>query len=611
MKFSSLFTLAALCGTLCVSAAEKPFRQTYPLDPAKVKANAARVAADLKDKPQWQKSVIAYYSVPAMSDIRRLSDTFPTDGEACGTLNVIAAKGEYEPASFVIYPRANVDKFELKVTDLKSKKGGTIPASAVDLKLIKIWYQSGQGWYGFFADCLTRTLVPEMLVNDENLVQVHPATQDNYVRYSNRDGSISYQWMSANMMVVNYSQDNQAQQGLITDAKTLQPVVLNKDEFKQFFATVHVPVSAENGIYTGEIQFIADGKKVGAAPLKVRVLPFELPRPRTNYNLDKEFFLCLYGTPHRNLKTLQNLARHNSLHAKGFPYINVFEPENFTADVKLAKEAGIETNMLFCGAKAADVAAGTPPTGDQAKKLRELKRIIQRSAELCKKELGHTNFLSYGIDEAGPSVIRRERAAWALAHDAGGKVMVSTGAWRKLLFALDYMIVPGMPSPGRVDEMNLFHESNPDALVGWYGNPHSGPENPDYNRRIHGMMAYKGNYDVSANYTWWRNNWNDMATPWEEGLRNIVLVLGCSDGVIDTLEWEGIREGLDDIRYATKLKQLSLQAMKHKNGEVQLLGRRAMSYLAYYDADREDLNAFRLETINYIIQLEKALNGGK
>ena len=157
MKYSSILALAALCGTLCVSAAEKPFRQTYPLDPAKVKANAERVAADLKDKPQWQKTILTYYAVPAMSDIRRLSDVFPTDGEACGTLNVIAAQGEYEPASFVIYPRKNVDKFELKVTDLTSKKGGKIPASEVDLKLIKIWYQSGQAWCGFFADCLTRT----------------------------------------------------------------------------------------------------------------------------------------------------------------------------------------------------------------------------------------------------------------------------------------------------------------------------------------------------------------------------------------------------------------------------------------------------------------------
>ena len=109
-----------------------------------------------------------------------------------------------------------------------------------------------------------------------------------------------------------------------------------------------------------------------------------------------------------------------------------------------------------------------------------------------------------------------------------------------------------------------------------------------------------------------RNSWAAEIEKWDH-LKGMTysLVLGSRDGVLDTLEWEGIREGADDIRYATKLKLLATEAMKHKSGDVQLLGRRAMSYLAYFDAEREDLNAFRLETINYIIQLQNALNGGK
>ena len=43
-------TLAA--GAVLLSAADG-FRQTYPLDPAKVKQNEARVQADLKSVPAW------------------------------------------------------------------------------------------------------------------------------------------------------------------------------------------------------------------------------------------------------------------------------------------------------------------------------------------------------------------------------------------------------------------------------------------------------------------------------------------------------------------------------------------------------------------------------
>ena len=52
------------------------------------------------------------------------------------------------------------------------------------------------------------------------------------MRYSNGDGSVDYRWMSAMFSVVNYSRDNQANQALINDAATLQPCVLNPDEFK-------------------------------------------------------------------------------------------------------------------------------------------------------------------------------------------------------------------------------------------------------------------------------------------------------------------------------------------------------------------------------------------
>ena len=38
-----------------------------------------------------------------------------------------------------------------------------------------------------------------------------------------------------------------------------------------------------------------------------------------------------------------------------------------------------------------------------------------------------------------------------------------------------------------------------------------------------------------------------------------------------------------------------------------MLGRNALSFLAYSDEKRDDLNATRLEIINYILQLRKAL----
>ncbi len=619
-KVSAIFALAAIGAGLSLGSAicaadpaGKTFRQVYDLDKGKVSVYTKQIAADLEKIPEWKKAPAFYYAVPAMSDIPRLPDAYPADGIPGGTLLIAAAKGEFEPASIVIAPLNDVDSFTLKASALKDDAGNTIPASAFDIKMVKVWYQAGSGWYGYFADALQRVKVPEMLLNDENLVRVVDKTKDNYVRYNNMDGTVSYQWMSANFMVTNYQFTNQANMGLIADAKELQPVVLNKNEFKQYFITLKVPANAKAGLYSGAVDLIADGKVIGKAPVSVRVLPFALPAPKANYDRNKGFYLSMYGSSNRNPNILKNLSEHNATLPMGFPFLDVFSPEMAEADIKMAKECGISTDMIFSGAEGVGLALWGKKEnlkGDNLRKLERLEKILSRTNALAKKLLGHTNYYSYGIDEGGPGTIRAERAAWKAGHDNGGKIMVSSGPHKELIFALDYLIQPGAPSPNRTAIVNQFHESNPDGLCGWYANPHTGPENPDYFRRVHGLQSYKSNYDVAANYTWWRNNWNDMATPYEEFLRGLVLVYACRDTVIDTITWEGVREGFDDAKYASYLKDLSLEAAGSKNGDVMELGRRTLAWLAYLDEARCGLDTFRLECTDKILELRKALNKG-
>ena len=169
-----------------------------------------------------------------------------------------------------------------------------------------------------------------------------------------------------------------------------------------------------------------------------------------------------------------------------------------------------------------------------------------------------------------------------------------------------------MPTPHRAGEVARFKDANPDALTGWYANPHSGPENPDYFRRLHGMMACKADYDVSANYCWWRNNWNDMAVPYEPNLRALVMVYGARDGVLDTLAWEGVREGLDDVRYTTLLRQRATALLDNSRGAAAASkARRALSFLAYWDERRDDIAAYRAECIRLILDLETTTEGDR
>ena len=58
----------------------------------------------------------------------------------------------------------------------------------------------------------------------------------------------------------------------------------------------------------------------------------------------------------------------------------------------------------------------------------------------------------------------------------------------------------------------------------------------------------------------------------------MVFVYGMADGVIDTLQWEGFREGVDDIRYATLLHGLAVKAAASTNLDTIYAGAEALQW---------------------------------
>jgi hypothetical protein len=75
------------------------------------------------------------------------------------------------------------------------------------------------------------------------------------------------------------------------------------------------------------------------------------------------------------------------------------------------------------------------------------------------------------------------------------------------------------------------------------------------------------------------------------------------NGVVDTIAWEGYREGVDDVRYVTKLGQMISDADKSSNKRAKEAAGRARAYLKTIDAEDDDLNAVRSKIIGYIMEL--------
>ena len=85
------------CLTACAMA-DTP----YPVALAAAKDNLAKVQA-LRPGAYWKDAPFAVCAVDPLSGIRRTPDLFPVDGDFTGPVRLMAAQGEYEGASFLLF----------------------------------------------------------------------------------------------------------------------------------------------------------------------------------------------------------------------------------------------------------------------------------------------------------------------------------------------------------------------------------------------------------------------------------------------------------------------------------------------------------------------------
>ena len=566
-------------------------------------------SGDLADAP------VVVYGVPAMSSTKRLPHIHPDDGQLNELIGGIAAQGEYTPLSFVVVPLTDVEQLEVRATDLVGD-AGVIAADHVDIKVVKVWYQTGTAWHSYFADSTRRTLVPELLLNDESLIRVDHETQDNYLRVDYPDGP-EYVWISAPPEVDDGAFNHHLEP--VADSPVLLPVTLEAGDAKQFWITIQVPQQAAAGFYEGSIELLADGAVVTELALPLRVLPFELPAPRTYHDLDQPFYSMMYNTAqldaHLELNggdwelaeaklraELRNMREHNLYNhlLRGKREMNEAYEPIFVRSLELIKEAGFHP-PLFGGFSS----SGTFFFSKQANPVGFARylRDAARAMELIKEYLGHSQVHMFGFDEPSMRILLAQQEGWRELHRLGARIYSTSKDTH-------YPVVGYAENTANYSGTVSREKSAKWHAVGQqimnYAGPHTGPENPEFNRRIHGLQLYKAWYDGTGNYKYYDQHkiWNDFAST---RFRGFNMVYPTQTGVIDTMAWEAFREGVDDVRYATKLKLLAAEAAQSSDVDVMYAGKKAQLWLELVDERAADLNTIRLEMIHYILDLRQHL----
>ncbi len=579
------------------------------------------------------------YVVSPIKDANRaiLPSAAAVPGVLSDTLNVVATPGEYEPASFVVRPERDIERLTFHVTDLKATTGRRIAASAVDLKVVKCWYVASDAEH-FNEGVFNRgefVLTPELLLNDDSLVLVDYERKRNYVRLAYADDytgerldpgdppAPGYYWIS------NPDHDTGADriEFPVNDAPTLRPVAIRGGENKQFWVTVHVPDDAAAGVYEGRINLKAGGEAMGGVALRMRVLPFRLAEPKTCYDPNEEFHSSIYyneicdpvtdtsflRNPKQVRADLANLYAHGVTNPIVRQWQDFFKLESLGYVMRVRQELGVRTKTMFY--------RGTPPhTFYELGGAEAVKAQVRKVMDFV-KPWGIEEVYFYGIDEAlqgkdeGLQRLLSQRPMWEAVHEAGGKAYSagvrvghyagtkSEGGNFELIGDLQDMLVCHGP-PSR-EEAARWHSVG--HKVACYANPQSGKEEPERYRRNFGILLWRSNYDAAMTfaYMWLPHSilcWNDFAGP-VGGYRAYNMVYPTDDGVIDTVQWEGYREGIDDIRYATTLMQAIAAAKHSKDDAAVALAAEAERYIEQVDLSG-DLDGVRVQIIGYILRLK-------
>jgi hypothetical protein len=531
------------------------------------------------------------YGVKAISNNRVLPSTVFHFGELDKPLLVTLCPGEYEPTSFAIRAWQNLTDLTVQASDLHSGPN-SIAASHVDVKTVKLWYRGCSNGieYTHCPGGPQRVLLPELLLKDDRLVAVDRGTQTNWLRV-NTSGAQSY--IDISKVGHDFSPQGGPDETLppnvsFDDSLQLKPISINEGDNQQFWVTVYAPPDAAPGVYDGTIEIRTNNASLKTIGLSVNILPFKLDPPAIEYGLYYRSQLVTQ-TPERvghDFKNeieykaeMEDIVKHGVVSATITQSYDPGDRRLFEKCLDIRSRAGLKRSLYMLW---------TGQYFDNIVKARQLVQFVRSQ--------GYNEVYFYGGDELRPDQAAARRTSWQRIQSIGGKVFSSVNEPYGVADVLDLAIAVGKRE---LRLAALYHSKGHKVFSS--GVPQVGLEEPETYRRSYGIALWKSGYDGAMLYAYQHGFgciWNDF----DGYFRDHVFAYPTTNGVIDTIQWEGFREGIDDVRYLTTL--LNMIARAKAQG---ISTDTAERWVRAIDTSR-DLDQIRSEMVGHILSLISALN---
>lgn len=470
------------------------------------------------------------------------------------TISNTAARDSYEPASFVIRTGdAPLRDVEIEWDDLraevKDERGNIsysfLPKSLIDVRVVKCWYQAG----ATMRDTMHKLLTPELLLHDDDMVKVDYAGQIN--------------------MIKNYKK--------IADSDELKPFSIPAKKNKQIWLTVYVTKDVRQGNYQGQLR-IKSGMIMQQISLKIRVLPVALPPPMLEYAL---FYDGHLGDPNQplieakaNVKTkkqmkadLEDMIAHGLTNATVWHRVGSDKSQWGKDWARLQQVLDIRKEIGWGGKPLLYLDWATNFKNDPDVYQEKIRQIISLAQENSIKDV-----YIYGVDEKIGQELAALKPLYKTVHAAGAKNFVAGGLNQFLKYTdnlIDILVAHG-PIPSASDECpfcagtaQVAKAKQQGQKVYVYSNPHSGLEQPETYRQNYGVNLYFSGVDGTLNWIYQSagngndhqfSGWNDWT---RADIRSFIMAYPTVSEPIPTVQWEGWRQGVNDIRFLTLAQQRS------------------------------------------------------
>lgn len=459
-----------------------------------------------------------------------LPETYPLIGATFDEVSIKGCRNEIVSASIVIRAKERLDKVDVAVSDLNGKND-LILNSAVDVRVVKCWYQAGTD----ISETDKCVLVPELLLKNDNLIYVDNKNKKNFLQI-NRDNKIQYVEIS--------SPDSQIlKQDYFYDEKTLKSFSIDEGSNKQIWINIKIP-NVNDGHYRGKIVVSANNLST-EVPINLEVFRFELEKSHLEYGIYYRGLMTTkdsqVGSEFKKIeqykKELENIYEHNIM----YPTIyQEYDKKYVQTILDIKKEIGFPNDSIYILGLNTGNSINSVGLKILSSEFLKWKNITNIN--------GYMNIYIYGIDEASGKELESQRSAWERVKNLGGKVFVacSKGAVDLVGDVLDTAVLFDYPL-----DVKKWKKNSKKVLM--YGNPQSGIEDPALYRKNYGYELIVKDYDGAMIYAYqhaFGNIWNDFDS---KNYRDHVFAYPTSNGVIETVQWEGLRQAVNDVRYASTL----------------------------------------------------------